>query len=98
MPTKRNKLLILALFTLIISLSCLVDSMLCVMTGGTMVWEGYHRGQPYSKAQGITKQKDAAEFCRILRFQPNNARPHFGDQRAALLKIISLTGQKDQWM
>lgn len=48
MPTKRNKLLILALFTLIISLSCLVDSILCVMTGGTMVWEGYQRGKPYN--------------------------------------------------
>lgn len=47
MPTKRNKLLILALFTLIISISCW-DSMLCEMTGGTMVLEDYHRGKPYN--------------------------------------------------
>ena len=50
MRATRNNLLILAFFTLIISLSCLVDSILCGLTGGTMVWEGYYRGQPYNSA------------------------------------------------
>jgi len=65
MPTKRNKLLILAFFTLLISISCLIDSILCGLTGGTMVWEDCQRGKPYNPsdrgekvcAKNVDKQK-----------------------------------------
>jgi len=48
MPTKRIRLLILAFFILTISLSCWVDNMLCVMTGGTLVYKDYLSGRPYN--------------------------------------------------
>ena len=71
MPTKRNKLLILAIFTLLISLSCLIDSILCGLTGGTIVWEDYHRGKPYNPSDRGDKvcdpSVDQGKICELVK-------------------------------